>query len=170
MFFQMAENIRLFYQLIKKNISSYIFPCPLLQVLLRKLHSLHSIKATNLSQGPSILPGDSHDTRFSSLKELNVPEGSRKALKAKYQPNQGSVAKQAVLKFSERIEPCFWWFRTFTLKFGNARLVVSNGKIFLGCLILLMCHVVRKKKALLKRYYILFFPVYIYVEFQSQRL
>ncbi|XP_040998693.1 protein APEM9 [Juglans microcarpa x Juglans regia] len=122
------------------------------QVLLRKLHSLHSIKATNLSQGPSILAGDNHDARFSSLKELNVPEGSQKALNAKYQPNQGSVAKQAVLKFSERIEPCFWWFRTITLKFGNARLVVSNGKIFLGCLILLMCHVVRKKKAILKRF------------------
>jgi hypothetical protein len=121
------------------------------QVLLRKLHSLHSLKATNLSQGPSPLPADNHDGHFSTLKELNVSEGSQKALKAIYLPNQGNSTKAAVLKLSERMEPCFWWFRTITLKFGNARLVVSNGKIMLGCLILLIYYVFRRKKAALKR-------------------
>ncbi|XP_023879379.2 protein APEM9 isoform X2 [Quercus suber] len=121
------------------------------QVLLRKLHSLHSLKATNLSQGSSPLPADNHDGHLSSQKELNVSEGSQIALKATYPPNQGNVTKQAVLKLSERMEPYFWWFRTITLKFGNARLVVSNGKIMLGCLILLMFYVLRRKKAALKR-------------------
>lgn len=121
------------------------------QVLLRKLHSLHSLKATNLSQGSSPLPADNHDGHLSSQKELNVSEGSQIALKATYPPNQGNVTKQAVLKLSERMEPYFWWFRTITLKFGNARLVISNGKIMLGCLILLMFYVLRRKKAALKR-------------------
>ncbi|KAK9989598.1 hypothetical protein SO802_029837 [Lithocarpus litseifolius] len=120
-------------------------------VLLRKLHSLHSLKATNLSQGSSPLPADNHDGHLSSQKELNVSEGSQKALKATYPPNQGNVTKQEVLKLSERMEPYFWWFRTITFKFGNARLVISNGKIMLGCLILLMFYVLRRKKAALKR-------------------
>ncbi|KAM3741858.1 hypothetical protein ACB098_07G029100 [Castanea mollissima] len=121
------------------------------QVLLRKLHSLHSLKATNLSQGSSPLLADNHDGHLSSQKELNVSEVSQKALKATYPPNQGNVTKQAVLKFSERGEPYFWWFRTITLKFGNARLVISNRKVMLGCLILLMFYVLRRKKAALKR-------------------
>ncbi|XP_075672428.1 protein APEM9-like isoform X3 [Castanea sativa] len=120
-------------------------------VLLRKLHSLHSLKATNLSQGSSPLLADNHDGHLSSQKELNVSEVSQKALKATYPPNQGNVTKQAVLKFSERGEPYFWWFRTITLKFGNARLVISNRKVMLGCLILLMFYVLRRKKAALKR-------------------
>ncbi|XP_062157746.1 protein APEM9 [Alnus glutinosa] len=117
------------------------------QVLLRKLHSLHSLKAINLSQGPSPLPADNH-AHFSSPKELNVSEGS---LKAKCEPKQQNVTKQAVLKLSERFEPCFWWYRTITLKFGNSRLVISNRKIVVGSLILLIFHVLRKKKAGLKR-------------------
>ncbi|XP_075647308.1 protein APEM9-like isoform X2 [Castanea sativa] len=121
------------------------------QVLLRKLHSLHSLKATNLLQGSSPLLADNHDGHLSSQKELNVSKGSQKALKANYPPNQGNVTKQAVLKLSERMEPYFWWFRTITLKFGNARLVISKGKIMLGCLILLMFYVLRRKKAALKR-------------------
>ncbi|KAB1212056.1 hypothetical protein CJ030_MR5G024628 [Morella rubra] len=121
------------------------------QLLLRKLHSLHSLKVTNLSKGSSPSPGDNHDARLSSLKELNVSEGSPKALKAKFQPKQENVTKQAVSKLTERVEPCIWWFRTITFKFGNAQLVVSNRKIVLGCLLLLMCQLLRKKKAALKR-------------------
>ena len=114
------------------------------------MHSLHSLKATNLSQGSSPLLADNHDGHLSSQKELNVSEVSQKALKATSPPNQGNVTKQAVLKLSERMEPYFW-FRNITLKFGNARLVISNRKIMLGCLILLMFYVLRRKKAALKR-------------------
>ena len=114
------------------------------------MHSLHSLKATNLSQGSSPLLADNHDGHLSSQKELNVSEVSQKALKATSPPNQGNVTKQAVLKLSERMEPYFW-FRTITLKFGNARMVISNRKIMLGCLILLMFYVLRRKKAALKR-------------------
>ncbi|XP_059455771.1 protein APEM9-like [Corylus avellana] len=121
------------------------------QALLRKLHSLHSLKAINLSQGPSPPLAENHDAHFSSPKELNVSEGSLQALKVKGEPKQRSVTKQAVLKLSKRFEPCFWWYRTITLKFGNARLVISNRKIALGCLMLLIFHVLRKKKAGLKR-------------------
>ncbi|XP_062007715.1 protein APEM9 [Rosa rugosa] len=111
------------------------------QVLLRRLHSLHSIKATNASQGS-----------FSSLLVDNYEDPSPEGRpKVKYPLNGDTAKKQAVLKLSKRLEPCLWWFRTITLKFGNTRLVISNGKIALGCLILLISYVLQRKRATLKR-------------------
>ncbi|KAK9922676.1 hypothetical protein M0R45_031130 [Rubus argutus] len=111
------------------------------QVLLRRLHSLHSIKATNASHGS-----------FSSLLVDNHEDHSSEGCpNAKYPQNRDTAKKQAVLNLSKRLEPCLWWFHTITLKFGNARLVVSNGKIALGCLILLMSYVLQRKRATLKR-------------------
>ncbi|KAB2612211.1 hypothetical protein D8674_042011 [Pyrus ussuriensis x Pyrus communis] len=88
------------------------------QVLLRRLHSLHSVKATNSSQGS--LDGE-------------------------------TAKKQTVFNLSKKLEPCVWWFRTVTLKFGSARVVISNGKIVSGFLILLVYYVLRRKQATLKR-------------------
>ncbi|KAJ7973678.1 putative 3-phosphoinositide-dependent kinase [Quillaja saponaria] len=114
------------------------------QGLLRRLHSLHSLKVTNLSQNSfSQLPAYNHE---SSLDELNLYEGSPEALETKEHNT-----KPMVLKMSERIEPCSWCFRAITLKFGNVRFVISSRKILLGCLILLVCYVFRKKQATIKR-------------------
>ncbi|XP_050382649.1 protein APEM9 [Argentina anserina] len=103
------------------------------QVLLRRLHSLHSIKATKASE-------DNY--------EVPSPEGRPKA---KYPLIRDPAQNQAVLNLSKKLEPCFWWFRTFTLKFGNMRMVLSNGKITLGCLILLISYVLQRNRANLKR-------------------
>ncbi|KAL7253639.1 hypothetical protein ACSBR1_008068 [Camellia fascicularis] len=57
---------------------------------------------------------------------------------------------QTILKISQRV-PCFWWFHTITFKFGNGQLVISNAKIVLGCLMILMYYVLQRKQATLKR-------------------
>ncbi|CAL5349295.1 unnamed protein product [Camellia sinensis] len=120
------------------------------QDLLRRLHSLYSPKARVSSQGSVVaLPGDKCETH-SSLKQQNTSEGSPEALKASYPFKGENDMKQAILKLSQRV-PCFWWFRTFTFKFGNGQLVISNGKIVLGCFMILMYYVLQRKQATLKR-------------------
>lgn len=121
------------------------------QGLLRRLHSLHSVKATNLSQGSSLpLLAENHEVYSSNLEKLNISEGSPEASDRNYPLNVEKTRKQAVLRLSKRVEPCFWWFRTINLKFGNVQLVVSNGKIALGCMILLVYWILRRKQASLK--------------------
>jgi hypothetical protein len=117
------------------------------QILLRRLHSLHSLKASD-----SVLqqPRDTHEGSL-SFEELKASERLLKALKANSLPNGDGDDRQSLLKLSQRVEPCFWWFRTFTLKFGSARLVVSNGKVLLGCLFLLMYYVLRRKRVAFMR-------------------
>ncbi|KAL7207639.1 hypothetical protein ACSBR1_029565 [Camellia fascicularis] len=120
------------------------------QDLLSRLHSLYSPKARVSSQGSVVaLPGDKCETH-SSLKQQNTSEGSPEALKASYPFKGENDMKQAILKLSQRV-PCFWWFRTFTFKFGNGQLVISNGKIVLGCFMILMYYVLQRKQATLKR-------------------
>ncbi|XP_034212059.1 protein APEM9 isoform X2 [Prunus dulcis] len=119
------------------------------QVLLRRLHSLHSVKATNSSQGTfSSLLVDDNEAHSSCLQQITVPDGYPKN---KYPPRGDTAKNQAVFNLSKRLEPCFWWFRTITLKFGSAQVVISNGKIVLGFLILLIYYVFRRKQASIKR-------------------
>ncbi|CAK7345797.1 unnamed protein product [Dovyalis caffra] len=119
------------------------------QVLLRRLHSLYSLKGNNSSQGSAVLPENNHEARYSSSKELNGFEGSPKGLEANYQPIGENNTKQTILKLARRVDPCFWWFQSINLKFGNARVVITNGKILLGCFILLAYYVLRRKGATL---------------------
>ncbi|KAJ9172293.1 hypothetical protein P3X46_015548 [Hevea brasiliensis] len=121
------------------------------QGLLRRLHSLYSVKASNSSQGSSVLLENKQEAHNSSSKELNVSEGYSEVLKTNYLPNGENTTKQGILKLSRRIDPCFWWFRTINLKFGNLQLVITNGKIFLGCLMILVYYLLRRKQATLKR-------------------
>ncbi|XP_025015178.2 protein APEM9 isoform X2 [Ricinus communis] len=120
------------------------------QGLLRRLHSLYSLKATNSSQGSSLLPANDHDNHRLLSKKLDVSEESSEVLESKYLPNGETNVKQEILTLSRRVNPCLWWFRTINLKFGNARLVISNGKILLGCLAFLIYYVLRRKQATLK--------------------
>lgn len=114
------------------------------------MHSLCSLKATMSSQG-SPLSTDANEGRFSSPKTSNLYEGSPEALKAQYGPNGEDVKKHAILKMSGRVDSCFWWFRSITLKFGSVQFVISNGKILLGCLILFIYYVLRGKQETMKR-------------------
>ncbi|CAL0323089.1 unnamed protein product [Lupinus luteus] len=114
------------------------------QALLRRLHSMHSLKSTTLKS-----PTD--NTEAYSLKELNVCEGSPKASSGNHANNKKHASKEAVLKLSERIEPYFWCFRSINVKFGSTKFVISSGKIMLGCLMLFTYYLFRKKQATLKR-------------------
>ncbi|OIW03040.1 hypothetical protein TanjilG_20968 [Lupinus angustifolius] len=114
------------------------------QALLRRLHSMHSLKSTTLKS-----PTDNMEAY--SLKELNVCEGSPKALSGKHANNEKYASKEAVLKLSERIEPYFWCFRSINVKFGSTKFVISSGKIMLGCLMLFTYYLFRKKQSTLKR-------------------
>ncbi|WCJ28718.1 3-phosphoinositide-dependent protein kinase-1 putative [Euphorbia peplus] len=119
------------------------------QGLLRKLHSLYSIKMSNCSQCSSSLPASIHELHGSSSKEFGVSDGSSKVSGNNVQPNSD---KRAILRLSNRNrkEQLLWWFPSINLKIGNRRLVVTNGKIFLGCLIFLTYYVLRRKKATIK--------------------
>ncbi|KAJ1442519.1 Protein kinase domain [Sesbania bispinosa] len=119
------------------------------QGLLRRLHSMHSLRSTILSQIPSTQSPTNNNEAY-SLKELNACEGSPEALKDKHTDNRKYRSK-GVSKLSERIETCFWCFRSINLKFGTAKFAISSGKIMLGCLILLIYYFSRKKQATLTR-------------------
>lgn len=114
------------------------------QELLRRLHSLYSPKPTGSSQGSIVAFPEDEREQFTS-------GGSPEALKTSYPSKEKKDMKQVILKLSQERVPCFWWFRTVTLKFGNGQLLISNGKIVLGCLVILMYYVLRRKQATVKR-------------------
>ncbi|XWS30586.1 hypothetical protein CRYUN_Cryun24cG0131700 [Craigia yunnanensis] len=97
------------------------------QELLRRLHSLYSAK------GP------------------NVPEGTPKGSKTSCLLNGENDLKQAILKLYRQPYGCLWWFRNITLRFSNYQMVISNGKILIGCLILFIYYIFRRKEVSLQR-------------------
>ncbi|KAJ4830676.1 hypothetical protein Tsubulata_027986 [Turnera subulata] len=111
------------------------------QVLLRRLHSLHSLKTSNILKSSSLPENNSHGSKTSSV---DLHEGSPII---NHVPNGDSNTKQAIMKLSRQVDPCFWWFRSINLKLGSTRLVITNGKIVLGCLIILIYYLIRKKGA-----------------------
>lgn len=114
---------------------------------------MHSLKNTILSQVSSLqsLTTATNNNETYSLKELHDSRGSPEALKGKYADNKMYRSKDGRSKLSERIETCFWCFRSIHLKFGNMEFVVPSGKIMLGCLILFVCYVIKRKQSTLKR-------------------
>ncbi|XP_028760324.1 protein APEM9-like [Neltuma alba] len=120
------------------------------QGILRRLHSMHSSKSTNASQ-ISLAQSAANNNEAFSLAELQSCESLPNALKGKHPDNRKFRPKEAILKLSERIEPCFWCFRSINLKLGNTHFVISKGKIMLGCVVLLICYVLKKKQASVKR-------------------
>ncbi|KAH9653594.1 protein APEM9 [Citrus sinensis] len=114
------------------------------QDLLRRLHSLYSLKASTGSEGSSLLPDDFQQAH--PLKDPNVSERSSETLNTSYLPIRENVTNQTILKVSRQTYPGFWWFWPITLKLGNARIVLSNKKIVLGCLIFLAYYVIQRKR------------------------
>ncbi|XWS40505.1 hypothetical protein CRYUN_Cryun17cG0000600 [Craigia yunnanensis] len=97
------------------------------QELLRRLHSLFSIK------GP------------------NVPVGAPKGSKTSCPLNGENNLKQAILKLYREPYGCLWWFRNTTLRFSNYQMVISNGKMLIGCMILFIYYIFRRKEVSLQR-------------------
>lgn len=91
-------------------------------------------------------------TNSTSIEEHNLHSRPSHDLESGMLVNGEDSVKETILKLSGQRAPCLWWFRTFTLKFGNYRLVLSNGNVFLGCLFLLICIIYRRKQASLKRF------------------
>ncbi|KAI3442953.1 uncharacterized protein J3R85_000291 [Psidium guajava] len=120
------------------------------QDLLRRLHSLHAIKATSLSQGPLSRMLNEHEAPL--LGEANVSEQFIRSVEQKSMPNGEDDQKVAILKLYGQGKPCFWLSRSINMRLGNYRLVLPNGKILLGCLMLLAFFVVQRKRSALNRY------------------
>ncbi|KAM7469066.1 hypothetical protein LguiA_007249 [Lonicera macranthoides] len=115
------------------------------QELLRRIHSIYSSKFTSSSQA-SVL------SSLSDKGETNRTSVHSKSLEAQNPSSSGeSSAKQAIIKLSGRRVPRFWWFRTFTLKIGKGRFVLSNGSVFLGCLMFLTYYILRRKQISIRR-------------------
>lgn len=123
---------------------------------MRRLHSLYSPKPTGSSQGSIVaLPEDESEPHSSSIKEQYTSGRSPEALKTPYPSKGNTDTKEVILKLSQQRVSCFWWFRTVTSKFGNGQLLISNGKIVLGCLMILMYYILRRKQATVKRQVVL---------------
>lgn len=117
------------------------------------MHSLYAIKATSLSQGP--LPPVPYVYEVPLIGEANASEEYIRSVEQKSIPNGGNDRKLALLKLYGQGEPSFWLFKSINVRFGNFRLVLSNGKILLGCLMLLAYFVVRRKRSAMNRYIVL---------------
>nr|TKR97758.1 uncharacterized protein D5086_0000210530 [Populus alba] len=98
------------------------------QVLLRRLHSLYSLKTINSSQVSAVVPENNHEAHYSLSKELNGFEGSPKGLEANYLRTGENNTKQTILKLSRRVDPCLWWFRKGATLNGLVRRQVSAAK------------------------------------------
>ncbi|KAF5203927.1 Apem9 [Thalictrum thalictroides] len=122
------------------------------QDLLRRLRSLFAPKGTCSSQSEE-KPSQKNGAEYSGTESTVSGSGKMsRAPKGRYPLNGGDGRKQAILNFTEKVEPCFWWFRSINLKFGSARLVISHGKIALwGSFIVFICYVLQKKRATMRR-------------------
>ncbi|XP_042491147.1 protein APEM9 isoform X2 [Macadamia integrifolia] len=125
------------------------------QELLRRLSS-YSLTATKSSQAvDSLSSAEANKDHAAFLKERSISEvdESLRSSKAGYS-SDGMIERKpghAILKLSERMQ-CFWWFRTVNLKIGNARLVLTHGKIVLwSSLIVVIYYVLRHKRDTLRR-------------------
>ncbi|CAM8954723.1 unnamed protein product [Rhodiola kirilowii] len=110
--------------------------------LLRKLHSPYSHKISN---NASLLQRNEQEAQISSQNGIRVLDGSSEASKT------ADVSKQSILKLSSRVEHCFWFFRSVTLKFGKIRLVITTTKVLLACLICLVVYYIKNTRQTLFR-------------------
>ncbi|XP_047176506.1 protein APEM9 isoform X2 [Vigna umbellata] len=119
------------------------------QGLLRRLRSMHSPESTIMSQPFPQSPTNRNEDY--SLKERNISEGLPQAFKTKHLNNEKDRSKNALIKLSKQIEAYFCCFRGIHLKIGSTKFVITSGKIMLGCLLVFIYYVFRKKQATIKR-------------------
>ncbi|XP_013626657.1 PREDICTED: uncharacterized protein LOC106332717 [Brassica oleracea var. oleracea] len=100
------------------------------QGLLRRLHSLLSLKSANVPEATSFEENSSYDV-------VN---------------NNKSLANDEVdyvLKLSKQHEP--WSSRPLSLRLGNTRFSISRGKVALSLVGLIICYALKRKRAALVR-------------------
>lgn len=134
----------------------------LLQVLLRRLHSLLSAKLTaKRSESGSAQTTQQAQNISSSAAGFN-PSGYEtypRIIKQDLHQNKdissaGSLntAHPSTRSIMNRMKCCFWWFHTVRLKVGNNQLVVSFGKqVLLGSMVVLIYYIMRQRRDTLKR-------------------
>ncbi|KAK4478942.1 hypothetical protein RD792_014449 [Penstemon davidsonii] len=117
------------------------------QELLRRLDSLNSSAATSSSQ-TSLSPQlpDQYRTKSDLLQDQNHPI----VLESGHGSRRQNTTKEEILKLARQKAPCFWWFPTFNLKFGNTRIVVPSRNILLASMLLLVYYFTKKRHAALK--------------------
>lgn len=155
--------IRFLYIYITSLHSWYLWPYYLLkspQEMLRRLRSLYPLKdsKSSLRPGtPEIEERGRGDATIGTTSSISGSEQLSSAFKDQKTLN-GDITKPAISKAShhshllERLVPCFWWYRTVTLKFGNARFVLTQGRIVLwSTFILFIYYLFRSKGAAFKR-------------------
>ncbi|XVF72456.1 hypothetical protein PTKIN_Ptkin12aG0122800 [Pterospermum kingtungense] len=121
------------------------------QELLRRLHSLYSAKVTHLSQGSSTHSPLAKYESYSSVEGPNVPEGTPKGSKTSYLLNGENDLNHSIVKLYKQPCGCLRWFRNITLRFSNYQMFISNGKILIGCLIIFIYYIFRRKEVSLQR-------------------
>ncbi|KAJ8628832.1 hypothetical protein MRB53_022155 [Persea americana] len=130
------------------------------QEMLRRLRSLYPLKdsKSSLRPGtPEIEERGRGDATIGTKSSISGSEQLSSAFKDQKTLN-GDITKPAISKAShhshllERLVPCFWWYRTVTLKFGNAWFVLTQGRIVLwSTFILFIYYLFRSKGAAFKR-------------------
>lgn len=112
------------------------------QDLLRRLQSLYSAK------GPE--PSSTNESQIQSPYYNNQQESPEVSEEPLNTPNAGNNTKQSIIKLSQQRVGCIWWFRSINLKLGNSQVAISNGKLTMGCLMLLVCYILQRKRTSLK--------------------
>lgn len=111
---------------------------------------MQSLKAASSSKSsPSSLLKDDQKQHLSSSEELHA---SKAALDPGYHQDRGNANRETVLRLRKLTKPRFWPFRSITLKFGSTQLVISNKRIVLTCLSVVIYYLLRRKLTTMKRY------------------
>ncbi|XP_010541961.1 PREDICTED: uncharacterized protein LOC104815311 isoform X2 [Tarenaya hassleriana] len=119
------------------------------QELSRRLHSLLSLKTTNISQGSPLLQAKQEASSF-----VEDPVASKESCDAenkKRLPNEGKNDIYTLLKLSKQHKPSLWSSRPLNLNLGNTQLTISKGKITITLVVFIICYALRRKRVALMR-------------------
>ncbi|GAB2286508.1 hypothetical protein Dimus_020907 [Dionaea muscipula] len=124
--------------------------------LLRRLHSLFSLKTTSTSQAASVRSPPANEPGFSLLHAKEVTDADKSEMASSSTYSSGHAEKgKFVFKWQLKFRQLYHWFSWFhraTIRFGNAHLSLSTGNIILlWGLILITGYVVQKRRVAIMR-------------------
>ncbi|XP_020090801.1 protein APEM9-like isoform X1 [Ananas comosus] len=123
------------------------------QDLLRRLHSLQ-YTANHRSPAGSAEKQATKESHPSSATNASKVEEYSKTIQPHFL-SSGDKLKAGLKSLHpsvQRIDPCFWWFRTVRIKFGKVQLVLPGAKLLLiVSLIFSTYYILRKRGTVLKR-------------------
>lgn len=132
-------------------VENAMLPMEKRQELLRRLQSMNSSKFTSSSQ-IQILPNQANGHNANLSQDQILYNGQHNDIESRHIPSRRKTAKEEILKLSKQRVPYLHWFPTFSIKFGNTRIVVPNAKMVLVFFLLLICYFTRKKHATFWRF------------------